>query len=354
MKSVKNCLLILSCIALAGCGVSNASTSSAESKEASSVASSKAIEDSSENSVASSSIVEETTHETSSVRLDSTSEEATDVPTGDSADYEEASLDSASVEDISSLEENVSSEAGMIPSEEVTSLEEELVSSEEELAQSEELSSGVEEESYISSEENETLSSEDDVFSEPIEESSAEAIESSEVDDSSVDIPEPGQGAWSLTSTVLPANPTSGTLHDQTFSVLNGLGQTVSFYADNIRTGEGTKGKGDEKVSLENTIQLTKETGVIYMTSGTASYLEFEIVRVIQTFDGVAHDYTGVPTIYSADEMSLSNGELVALSSEIAEDGRSITYSCILPHSQFRLENNSSNALYIHYINNLA
>lgn len=132
----------------------------------------------------------------------------------------------------------------------------------------------------------------------------------------------------------------------------NGKGDEVTFLADDILTGGGTK--GDDNISIDNTMQLSKNYGYIYMTSGYATYITFRIAHIVQTYGGEAHDFTGVPTVYSADEMTANNGEVVELQREESEDHHYYTYSCMLPHSRFRLANESGNALYIYEINNLA
>lgn len=126
-------------------------------------------------------------------------------------------------------------------------------------------------------------------------------------------------------------------------------GSTVSFVGDAIRKGEGSKGE----VSLENTIQLSKEEGNLYMTSGSASFVRFEIPIIHQYYGGEDHDFTGVPTVYSAEEMTADNGEIVKLEKELNTDQTGYIYSFLVPHGRFRLANESGNALYIRYIANV-
>ena len=121
------------------------------------------------------------------------------------------------------------------------------------------------EESSIDSEPQPTISSEESVPS--IESSQQEEI---------------AQGPWELTADVLPKNPASGTNHDIDFSILNANQQTISFRADCILRGAGTK--GDKKTSVDGTIQLSKNDGegskgYLYMTSGSASSIEFKTLK---------------------------------------------------------------------------
>lgn len=167
----------------------------------------------------------------------------------------------------------------------------------------------------------------------------------------------PGQGAWELLASALPSkNPDSGTFHNIDFSVLNGKGETISFHADYIRRGEGTK--GDNKISAANTIQLSKNDvdagtkGYIYMTSGYASHIEFKTLRIYSAYNQA--DYSGVPAIYSADEMDKDNGEQVEVHRETSEDGNYYIYSADIPYSRFRIETSTGNAMYICYLRNLA
>ena len=180
---------------------------------------------------------------------------------------------------------------------------------------------------------------------------SSEGISSS-IESQSQDRPVPGQGAWSLTSSALPENPSSGTLQDITFTTTNGKGDTVSFFGSSLRTGEGTKGL--EKLSVANTIQVSKSAGFFYMTSGSASHLNFRIAHITGKDATGTFDVTGVPSIYSADEMTANNGTLVELSRVTTEDGLYYDYSCDLPAGRFRFANESKYAIYIYYLNNLA
>ena len=189
--------------------------------------------------------------------------------------------------------------------------------------------------------------------------SSATTIESSEVSEesseslssesSSTHEAVPGDGAWELTAAALPANPATGKHYGISFSVTALNGSTVSFVGDAIRKGEGSKGE----VSLENTIQLSKEEGNLYMTSGCASFVRFEIPIIHQYYGGVDHDFTGVPTVYSAEEMTADNGEIVELEKQLNTDETGYIYSFLVPHGRFRLANESGNALYIRYIANV-
>ena len=183
------------------------------------------------------------------------------------------------------------------------------------------------------------------------ESSSAITIESSEVSEESSSTHEavPGDGAWELTTAALPANPATGKHYGISFSVTARNGSTISFVGDAIRKGEGSKGE----VSLENTIQLSKEEGNLYMTSGSASFVRFEIPIIHQYYGGADHDFTGVPTVYSAEEMTADNGEIVELERGLNTDETGYIYSFVVPHGRFRLANESGNALYIRYISNV-
>lgn len=120
-------------------------------------------------------------------------------------------------------------------------------------------------------------------------------------------------------------------------------GSTVSFLGDDILKGGGSKGG----VSIDDTIQLAKQTGYFYMTAGMAVHLEFDVVRIIETYGGLDHDFTGVPTLYSDEEMDASNGERVELTCLVDEANQVVHYSCDLPFARFRIQNDSSYALYI-------
>ena len=151
----------------------------------------------------------------------------------------------------------------------------------------------------------------------------------------------PSTAAWELTCNALPANPAQGTLDDVAFTVTDADQAEVGFMGYKLRTGGGSK----SGVSIDNTIQMSKESGYLYMTSGVASHIEFEIKHT--------GDYTGTPTVYSADEMDEENGVHVTLDRTEGKDGTTYIYSCELPFSRFRLANESSYALYITYIRNI-
>ena len=182
------------------------------------------------------------------------------------------------------------------------------------------------------------------------EQTSEDSVASSEattsVFETSQDVP--GFNAWQLTSAALPANPIQGKNYNLEFSTTNGRGDTISFIGDSILKGAGSK----SGVSIDNTIQLSKEEGQFYMTSGTANYLQIEIAHISQFYEGEDHDYTGVPTIYSADEMTADNGEKVEMTRSELENGHYL-YSGVLPHSRFRLANESKFAIYIYLVSNL-
>lgn len=163
------------------------------------------------------------------------------------------------------------------------------------------------------------------------------------------------QGPWELTADALPKNPASGTNHDIDFSILNANQQTISFRADCVLRGAGTK--GDKKTSIDGTIQLSKNDGegskgYLYMTSGSASSIEFKTLKNFASYNQT--DYSGVPEVYSADEMTASNGEKVELKKEETADGLYYVYTATLPHNRFRLESSSGNAIYLYYLKNLA
>ena len=179
---------------------------------------------------------------------------------------------------------------------------------------------------------------------------SSVAFSSSNVASSSVVISSepPGLSAWELTGDALPQNPAQGKHYDLAFSTTNGRGDTVSFIGDAILKGAGSK----SGISIDNTIQLSKEEGQIYMTSGSAIYIEIEIARIAQSYGGEEYDYTGIPTLYSANEMTADNGEKVELSLTELPNGHYV-YGAMLPHMRFRLANESEYALYIYRIANL-
>ena len=89
------------------------------------------------------------------------------------------------------------------------------------------------------------------------------------------------------------------------------------------------------------------------MTSGSASFVRFEIPIIHQYYGGEDHDFTGVPTVYSAEEMTADNGEIVKLEKKLNTDETGYIYSFVVPHGRFRLANESGNALYIRYISNV-
>ena len=136
---------------------------------------------------------------------------------------------------------------------------------------------------------------------------------------------------------------------DVSFSVLNGAGETVSFFGTNLLHGAGSK----SGVSIDDTIQMSKESGYFYMTSGYASYIEFSILKITQTYGGETHDFTGTPSLYVAETMTEDNGDPIDLT--IAEeDDAHIVYGAVILPGRFRLANESSYALYIQYLRNLA
>lgn len=155
----------------------------------------------------------------------------------------------------------------------------------------------------------------------------------------------PSTAAWELTCNALPANPAQGTLDDVAFTVADADQAEVGFMGYKLRTGGGSK----SGVSIDNTIQMSKESGYLYMTSGAASHIEFEI----KIISGSYGDFTGSPTVYSADEIDEENGTEVTLDRTEGKDGTTYIYSCELPFSRFRLANESSYALYITYIRNI-
>lgn len=88
------------------------------------------------------------------------------------------------------------------------------------------------------------------------------------------------------------------------------------------------------------------------MTSGYASHIEFKTLRIYSAYNQA--DYSGVPAIYSADEMDKDNGEQVEVHRETSEDGNYYIYSADIPYSRFRIETSTGNAMYICYLSNLA
>lgn len=198
--------------------------------------------------------------------------------------------------------------------------------------------------SLISSEEEHASSSSSESSSESSDDSSASI--SSQESDSSISESESdvAQGNWELTSADLPDNPSSGRHYDVSFSIKSSIGDSLSFVGDAFLRGGGSK----NGISIDNTIQLSKEEGMITLVEGYASFLSFEVLRINTNWG----DFTGTPTVYSAKNQDKTNGEEVELDCKESEDGSTYIYSCSIPYGMFRLANESSNALYIKYIKN--
>ena len=134
------------------------------------------------------------------------------------------------------------------------------------------------------------------------------------------------------------------------FSTTDGAGRTISFIGYDILNGAGTKGL--EKISIDNTIQVSKETGYFYMTAGSAWDLEFKIAHVTGKDGTGTFDVTGTPTIYADADIGPTGGTPVELERKESEDGHYYIYSCMLPAGRFRLANESNYVINIYYLQN--
>lgn len=90
-----------------------------------------------------------------------------------------------------------------------------------------------------------------------------------------------------------------------------------------------------------------------YVTEGSYTSVEFEFQHKIVAYS--QQDVSGVPAIYSAEEIDESNGEEVEIEMELSQDGTMYHCTAELPYGQFRFENVSPNyALYMTYFKAIA
>jgi hypothetical protein len=90
-----------------------------------------------------------------------------------------------------------------------------------------------------------------------------------------------------------------------------------------------------------------------YVTEGSYTSIEFEIQHKVLAYN--QQDVTGVPAIYSAEEINESNGQEVEIEMELSQDGTMYHCTAELPYGQFRFENASpSYALYMTYFTAIA
>ena len=149
-----------------------------------------------------------------------------------------------------------------------------------------------------------------------------------------------------LTGADIPATSQDAYLHDVDFAIKDQEGGDVSFHADNIQRGEGSK----NHVSIDGTIQIRKEDGYLYQASGSTGFIEFKILRNYVAYNDT--DYTGVPTIRYGEGIESCGGEVLPLNPPtLSDDELYYTYSAVVP-GRFRLENRSTNALYVYWIKN--
>lgn len=116
------------------------------------------------------------------------------------------------------------------------------------------------------------------------------------------------------------------------------------------------QGKGEH----EGFIQMRKTTKdyetdriYFYVTEGSYTSVEFEFQHKIVDYS--QQDVSGIPAIYSAEEIDESNGEEVEIEMELSPDGTMYHCTAELPYGQFRFENVSPNyALYMTYFKAIA
>ena len=233
-----------------------------------------------------------------------------------------------SAESSISSESSKSSEASQSKESSASSSKEESVSSEESIPsviESSEESSSIDEESSSETE----VSSEEESLEES---SSAESSEESSAD-------------WELTYENIPT--TTAGKYNIEFDFSN---DDASFHGSYLQRGGGDK----NGIPLDETIQVKAEKdgshGYFYLTSGIAYRLSFAILRIHSFYGGEDHDFTGVPTVYSAETMDDDNGEEVTLEKTLTTDkmDREVyLYEATLPHPAFRFENRSGYVIYL-------
>ena len=187
----------------------------------------------------------------------------------------------------------------------------------------------------------ETVVESDEKSSETVVDSNEESSEEPSSEDtlSSSEIssyrPTPGDSTWTLDYNAIPATSSGDYNIDFDFSVTSLNGTVQGFHGSYLQRGNGSK----EGVSLNNTIQIKKGTGYFYTTTASCVFLRFITLKT--------GDYTGVPTLYSSNDLTRKGGTEISLEKTVLENQNKIQYEAIIPEGKFRLENNSSNVLYI-------
>ena len=187
----------------------------------------------------------------------------------------------------------------------------------------------------------ETVVESDEKSSETVVDSNEESSEEPSSEDilSSSEIssyrPTPGDSTWTLDYNAIPATSSGAYNIDFDFSVTSLNGAVQGFHGSYLQRGNGSK----EGVSLNNTIQIKKGDGYFYTTTASCVFL-----RIITLKTG---DYTGVPTLYSSNDLTRKGGTEISLEKTVLENQNKIQYEAMIPGGKFRLENNSSNVLYI-------
>ena len=119
---------------------------------------------------------------------------------------------------------------------------------------------------------------------------------------------------------------------------MDGRGHAVTFHGDYIQRGMG---------EWAGHIQMKKEESYFCLTQGDIVCLRFHVLRRYNSYG----DFTGVPTVYDAVE----GGNEVELSREEVTVGEKeyYAYTALVWTGHFRLENQSSNALYLLSVENV-
>ncbi len=174
--------------------------------------------------------------------------------------------------------------------------------------------------------------------------SSSESTESSTSSTSSssslIDPPAPGQGAWSLNYSAIPETEGNDYNLDFDFSTVSGTGVTHGFHGNNLRRGKGTYNGS----SVEKTIEMKAGESYIYFTTAKADYLQ---IAILQIKNEGGEDITGTPSFYVGNEVGLKGGEETEFNKETLENQNIILYSYLLGTNGLRIENKTSNPIYL-------
>lgn len=174
--------------------------------------------------------------------------------------------------------------------------------------------------------------------------SSSESTESSSSKTSSsssaINPPAPGQGAWDLNYSAIPETEGNDYNLDFDFSTVSGTGVTQGFHGNNLRRGKGTY----NGLSVEKTIEMKAGESYIYSTTAKADFFR---VAILQIKNEGGEDITGTPSFYVGSEVGLKGGEETEFNKEVLENQNIILYSYLLGTNGFRIENKTSNPIYL-------